>query len=192
MEGGAVTTRADAVLGLAGEVGARGQGPTFRVAPAYGWNEQTTTWSTEQYSVQMLTCLPPHCIDKERAGASMGLTTLVRVAGEPVRVSTVWSARLDEQRRRQQPVRAVRRTGGATASWARLAPAVDYSLPDALDDASMPSSRAGRRRCRGARYRGEGRRGPAAGWSSAETVGPPHPAVRRHDGSCRPPSAGHP
>lgn len=81
--------------------------PTFRVAPAYGWDEATATWSTEQAfnADAYVFCL--HAADthhdydpldvsqwrfyvasraviKERAGASMGLTTLARVAGEPV------------------------------------------------------------------------------------------------------------
>ena len=58
--------------------------------------------------------------------------------------------------------------------------------------ASTPSPRAGRPRCRAARSRGAGRRGPAAGWSSAGTAGPRRRAGRRPGGSCRPRSAGRP
>lgn len=80
--------------------------PTFRVAAAYGWDEGTDSWSAEQrfHADAYVFCLhtaathdeyDPLEVDQWRfyvagraaieaqAGASMGLGTLARVAGEP-------------------------------------------------------------------------------------------------------------
>lgn len=81
--------------------------PTFRVAPAYGWDPSTGTWSTGQqfhadvYVFCLHTARSHDAYDpldtaqwvfyvasresiEARAGRAMGLTTLTIVAGEPV------------------------------------------------------------------------------------------------------------
>lgn len=81
--------------------------PSFRVAPAYGWDAKTGAWSTEQvfnadayvfcvHTAQTHDEYNPLAVSQwrfyvagravieERAGASMGLATLAKVAGDPV------------------------------------------------------------------------------------------------------------
>lgn len=81
--------------------------PTFRVAAAYGWDPETAVWSTEQAfnADAYVFCLHTATTHDEydpldvsqwrfyvagreavaaRGGASMGLTTLTQVAGDPL------------------------------------------------------------------------------------------------------------
>lgn len=89
--------------------------PTFRVAPAYGWDPATATWSAQQTfnADAYVFCLHTakthdeydplsvsqwlfYVADREavaaKAGASMGVATLERVAGAPVTFAGLSSA----------------------------------------------------------------------------------------------------
>lgn len=92
--------------------------PTFRVAPAYGWDAETGAWSTEQgfNADAYVFCLhaakthdeyDPLTVSQwrfyvagrasieDQAGASMGLATLARVAGDPMPYSGLSDAITD-------------------------------------------------------------------------------------------------